>query len=306
LELKCENEGLDEAELLVRKEKFNILWMLLKSKDSMEFQKSRSRWLKEGDANSSFFLACVKCRKKSNSIVALKKGSSWLSNPYVVRAEVVDYFKNHFQEVSWDRPKLDGLSFVLLNGDQCAGLEGRFLEEEVWAVVAVNFFKKFWGLLKKEILLLFDDFHKSYRVPLCFSSYIITLIPKVSNPHSISEFRLISLLGSLYKLLAKVLAVRLGKVMDSITSKNQSVFIKGRFLADGVVVLNEVVDFAKRSKKEYLILKVDFQKACDLVIWGFLDYMLGRFGFGVKWRAWMKMCVCNGNLSVLEAGCEGY
>jgi hypothetical protein len=100
LELKCENEGLDEAELLVRKEKFNILWMLLKSKDSMEFQKSRSRWLKEGDVNSSFFLACVKCRKKSNSIVALKKGSSWLSNPYVVRAEVVDYFKNHFQEVS--------------------------------------------------------------------------------------------------------------------------------------------------------------------------------------------------------------
>jgi mannosylglycoprotein endo-beta-mannosidase len=116
----------------------------------------------------------------SNSIVALKKGRSWLSNPDVVRAEVVDYFKNHFQEVPWERPKLDGLSFVLLNDDQCAGLEGRFLEEEVWAVVAdadgnkspgpdgfnFKFFKKFWGLLKKEILLLFDDFHKSSRLPL--------------------------------------------------------------------------------------------------------------------------------------------
>jgi hypothetical protein len=41
LELKCENEGLDEAEFLLRKEKFNFLWMLLKSKDTMEFQKSR-------------------------------------------------------------------------------------------------------------------------------------------------------------------------------------------------------------------------------------------------------------------------
>ncbi|MCH84850.1 RNA-directed DNA polymerase (Reverse transcriptase) [Trifolium medium] len=113
------------------------------------------------------------------------------------------------------------------------------------------------------------------------------------------DFRPISLLGSLYKLLAKV---RLSKVMDSIISSNQSAFIKGRFLGDGVVVVNEVVDLAKRSKKECVIFKVDFERAYDSVSWGFLDYMMARFGFGEKWRAWMKMCVCNGNLSVLVNG----
>ncbi|MCI32819.1 RNA-directed DNA polymerase (Reverse transcriptase), partial [Trifolium medium] len=92
--------------------------------------------------------------------------------------------------------------------------------------------------------------------------------------------------------------------MDSIIATNQSAFIKGRSLVDGVVVLNEVVDFAKRSNKECLILKVDFEKAYNSVNWGFLDYMLGRFGFGVKWRAWMKTCVCNGNLSVLVNGSD--
>ncbi|GAU39362.1 hypothetical protein TSUD_56890 [Trifolium subterraneum] len=83
-----------------------------KSKDTLEFQKSRSRWLKEGDANTGFFHACVKTRKRSNSIVALKKGRVWLSRPDEVRSEVVSYFRKHFEEVSWERPTLDGVEFL--------------------------------------------------------------------------------------------------------------------------------------------------------------------------------------------------
>jgi hypothetical protein len=71
---------------------------------------------------------------------------------------------------------------------------------------------------------------------------------------------------------------------------------------EGVVVVNEVVDFAKKSGKECLVLKVDFEKAYDSVDWGFLDYILQRFGFGTKWRAWMRACVCAGNMSVLING----
>jgi hypothetical protein len=74
LDLKGETEGLSEEELILQKTKFDHLWLLLKSKDSLEFQKSQTRWLKEGDANTGFFHACVKSRKRANSIVALKKG----------------------------------------------------------------------------------------------------------------------------------------------------------------------------------------------------------------------------------------
>jgi hypothetical protein len=52
-----------------------------------------------------------------------------------------------------------------------------------------------------------------------------------------------------------------------------------------------------------VIFKVDFEKAHDSVSWSFLKYMLRRVGFGDKWRAWMKACVCCGKLSVLVNGC---
>jgi hypothetical protein len=128
------------------------------------------------------------------------------------------------------------------------------------------------------------------------------LIPKVSSPLELKDFRPISLIGCLYKLLAKVLARRLAYVMNNIISYSQSNFLKGRHLVDGVLVVNELVDYAKKSKKECLIFKVDFEKAYDSMDWGFLEYMMVRVGICEKWVAWMKACVFGGNMPVLVNG----
>lgn len=53
----------------------------------------------------------------------------------------------------------------------------------------------------------------------------------------------------------------------------------GRQILDGVLIVNEVLDFAKRKRKRCLALKVYFQKAYDLVSRSYLDYMLVRLGF---------------------------
>jgi len=65
----------------------------------------------------------------------------------------------------------------------------------------------------------------------------------------------ISLLGSLYKLVAKVLVGRLAPVMDKLISSNQYVFIKGRQLVDGVTAVNEIIDITRKARKECLIFK---------------------------------------------------
>jgi hypothetical protein len=101
---------------------------------------------------------------------------------------------------------------------------------------------------------------------------------------------------------AKILAKRLAIVMDRLVAPTQSAFLKGRLLVDGVMVVNEMVDLAKKTGKSCLILKVDFEKAYDSVEWSFLDYMLGRFGFREKWKNWIRTCVFGGSMSVLVNG----
>ena len=80
-------------------------------------------------------------------------------------------------------------------------------------------------------------------------------------------------------------------MMDQIISANQSTFIKGRQLVDGVVAVNEIIDLTRKSRRECMIFKVDFNKAHDSVNWSFLHYMMRRLGFGARWRSWIKACV---------------
>lgn len=90
--------------------------------------------------------------------------------------------------------------------------------------------------------------------------------------------------------------------MDGIIDERQSAFIKGRHILHGILILNEVVEEARRSKKPVMIFKVDFEKAYDSVSWSFLDYMLFRLGFCTKWRSWISACLQSATISVLING----
>jgi hypothetical protein len=83
----------------------------------------------------------------------------------------------------------------------------------------------------------------------------------------------------MYKLLSKILAGRLKHVIGKLISKVQSAFVPNRQILDGVLVINELLNLAKRRKDKCLMFKVDFERAYDTVNWQFLDYMLGRMGF---------------------------
>lgn len=97
-----------------------------------------------------------------------------------------------------------------------------------------------------------------YLITLHHISQLCTL--KVKFPSQLGAFRHIARVGSLYKLVHKVLATILGLVMDKVIFPNQLVLLKSRILIDGVVAVavNEVIDLDKTSRKSRLSYKVDF------------------------------------------------
>ena len=115
----------------------------------------------------------------------------------------------------------------------------------------------------------------------------------------IKDFKPISLVGSLYKLLAKVLANRLKKVMSRLVNLAQNVFVEGRQILDAPLIANEVIDSILRRKKKGVLYKRDIEKAYDQINWNFSVMVLKKMGFGEKWIIWIKWCISIASFSIL-------
>src|SRR4051812_45482514 len=76
------------------------------------------------------------------------------------------------------------------------------------------FFQKRWKLLRDDVTTAVLSFLNGGELPMGLNDTSITLIPKVWNPQSISQYRPISLCPVLYKLAAKAITNRLREFMD--------------------------------------------------------------------------------------------
>ncbi|GJT70951.1 RNA-directed DNA polymerase, eukaryota, reverse transcriptase zinc-binding domain protein [Tanacetum coccineum] len=165
-----------------------------------------------------------------------------------------------------------------------------------------GFYRHFWPIIEKDVFEVVKCFFNCGIIPKGCNSSFIALIPKIPDANLVKDFRSISLIGSMYKIIAKILSNRLVGVLGDIINEVQSAFIADRQILDGPFILNEVLKWCKLKRKQSLIFKVDFEKAFDSVRWDFLDEVLKFFGFGDKWCSWIQSCLNSSRGSILING----
>jgi hypothetical protein len=133
----------------------------------------------------------------------------------------------------------------------------------------------------------------------------IALIPKVKSPTCVTEFWRISLCNVLYKLISKVLANRLKKIISHIISPTQSAFILGRLITDNILAAYEIFHTMHTrlgGKKGFMAVKLDMSKMYDWVEWRFLEETMRQMGFDLRWIRLIMMCVTSVQYVVVVNG----
>jgi hypothetical protein len=200
-----------------------------------------------------------------------------------------------------------------------ADLELPFSEEEVWAIIKQMpsdkapgpdgftelFFKTCWSVIKGDIMASMSAVWS--RKFLNFSnlnSAYITLIPKVEGAEQVKDFKPI-IVHSFAKLVTKVLANRLVVRLNSMVSPVQSAFIKGRFIQDNFMLVEQTARFLHQKKLSRILLKIDISKAFDSVSWPFLLEVMQNLGFGQIWRGIISGLLSSASTQVLLNGIPG-
>lgn len=195
-----------------------------------------------------------------------------------------------------------------------------FSEQEVWETIkglpsdkasgpdgfTGLFYKVCWSIIKDDVmaaaLAVWDRRLNSFYK---LNSAYIAMIPKKEGADQIKDFRPISLVHSFAKLNIKILANRLAPKLNEMVSPNQSAFIKGRFIQDNFMLVQQTSRLLYQQKLSRLLFKIDIPKAFDSVSWPFLIEVMQHYGFGQIWRDMICGLLASSSTQVLLNGLPG-
>ncbi|XP_011624794.1 uncharacterized protein LOC105420937 [Amborella trichopoda] len=203
--------GLNTDQLSNRNAKKVELDNYLRLYEIFWFQRSHSKWVKQGDNNTNYFHAIANSRLKSNSLSDLFISEVDMDNPVEVTNSIVD----HFEKTFGSDPRLP---FDLVE------VPFKTLSQDFWEILQFDIMR--W------LFQLYDDGIACHII----NSTFISPIPKKGSISSLKDIRSISLLSGLYSILAKVLANRLRAVINDVIDDLQTAFTKDCYIMDGVML----------------------------------------------------------------------
>jgi len=140
---------------------------------------------------------------------------------------------------------------------------------------------------------LLADFHRNVSEK-CLNATFISLLPKMAGVYDMKQFRPISFVGSVNKILTKILASRLRKVIGKSVGPRSHAFIKGHQILDASLIVNECINSYLKLKQPGVLSKLNIE-AFDHGTWDFLIVILEKMGFPSKWRRWVFFAFLQSN-----------
>ena len=233
-------EVLEEVRALTveeRRDKDRILGELEKSillEEICRRQKYRALFLKEGDRNTKFFHRIANSHRRSNTIDRLMVVGELSTDQGIIEGCITQFFRQLYSEKVVHRPILDEVAFSSISEEDATWLDRPFDEDEVFGVVnefkgdktpgpdgfSMAFFQSCWSIVKSEVMHVFHVFHAHAVFEKSLNTTFLALIPKKFDAVDIQDFRPISLVGGMYKIIAKVLANRMRRVAHGLISES--------------------------------------------------------------------------------------
>jgi exonuclease III len=309
-DLKEEEQDITQ-QLAARKKQEEILWK----------QKSRIRWLKEGDRNTKFFHRTTIQRRHTNRITSLISANGEpLHSHEDMEAALVGHYQNLLTEPIPDRheaiAKLTQHVPTLVTREQNLALLRPISIEEVDQALqdtpkckapgpdgfTSDFFHHCWPMIRHEVWEILEDSRASGQILKALNSTFLALIPKEGQAQHPQQYRPIALCNIIYKLLTKVIASRLKPILPTIISPEQSGYVEGRQIMDSIILAHEVIHSLQKTKTPGMLLKLDISKAFDKLNWEYMRAMLIAFGFDQSWVSWIMNLTSSAFFSILING----
>ena len=284
--------------------------------------RSRVQWFEEGEKPTKYFLNLEKRNHnlKVISRLQLNNGEITTDNNEILQAEEHFYSQLYTSKVEFTEENFNDFATFecpRLSGENSDTVDLPINEHDILKAmketknnkapgndgIPVDFYKVFWSDLKESFLEAMQYSFDNEFLSNSQKQGIISLLPKKDKDCLLlKNWRPLSLLNADYKLLAKAVANRLKIFLDSLIHRDQTGFMKGRYIGENVVRLLDIIHYTDINDIPAIILQIDFEKAFDSVEWNFIDQTLSSFNFGPKIRKWVKILYTNISACVMNNG----
>ncbi|XP_062006018.1 uncharacterized protein LOC133723218 [Rosa rugosa] len=239
-------------------------------------QKSRDKWLCEGDRNTKFFHLTTMIRRRRNKIDGLFDANGiCYDNPTIMKQTAVSFFKNLFSAatgqdlrflIPWLFPDVDANDLRLMNRH----VSDNDVHDALFRIGKLKapgadgfptlFYQQHWSLCAFETNVVINAF-QSGKISEGLIHTLITLVPKTQAPQHMHLFRPISLCCTIYKIISKIIVSRIRPLLGEWISPNQVSFVPGRHISDNIMIAQEILHKCKNSKgaKGFMAWKVLYE-----------------------------------------------